>query len=301
MLNKAFLSTFVCLAAVLLLFTFRAGGAQQESAVYYAETGHYVAPPFLSAFQAAGYDAMWGPPVTEPFEENGLLVQYFQRTRLECPQQAQELCEPALSPLGEMMAHQTPRATCVPDALIDDGLCRHFPETGHNVCFSFLSFYLEHGGPEMFGPPISELTVESGNISQCFRKACMVWDVQAPAHEAMRLAPLGLEYFEARALEPSLLAAVESPGELVATPAHAEIAVGSLVRVVDTEGAGLRMRDGPGLGYYAVETLEEGTILSVTGGPQTADDFTWWQVQTDGATGWCASDWLALVDSSAVR
>lgn len=294
MFKKVFVPGVACLAAALLSFTFRAGRAQQESTVFYPETGHYVAEPFLSAFQAVGDEAMWGPPITEPFEENGLLVQYFERTRLQCSEQTQGPCEPRISPLGEMLARQTPRVPSVPDSMIRDGLCRYFPETGHNVCFSFLAFYLDHGGPDVLGPPISELTLGSGTISQCLRQACIEWQMDAPAEKAMQLGPLGREYFAARHLDPSLLAAAESPGVSVSTPAG--ITVGSDVRVVDTEGAGLRMRDGPGLSQPAVETLEEGAILRVIAGPQAADGFTWWQVQTDGVVGWCASDWLTPVD-----
>ena len=35
--------------------------------------------------------------------------------------------------------------------MIQDGLCRYFPETGHNVCFSFLAFFEEKGGVETLG------------------------------------------------------------------------------------------------------------------------------------------------------
>jgi hypothetical protein len=297
MLNKI-IPAVACLAAALLLFTFGAGRAQQESAVFYAETGHYVAEPFLSAFQAAGDEAAWGAPITEAFEENGLLVQYFERTRLECAEQAEGPCEPHLSPLAEMLSRQTPRVPSVPDSMMGDGLCRYFSETGHNVCFSFLRFYLDKGGPDLLGPPISELTVGHETLSQCFRRACIVWHTDVPVDEALQLAPLGREYFAAKDLEPSLLAAVDSPGAVVSI--SADIALGSEVRVVDTEGAGLRMRDGPGLSYGAVETLQEGALLQVIGGPHTADGFTWWQVQTDANIGWCASDWLTPIESNAV-
>lgn len=295
MLNKVIIPAIVCLAAALLLITFQAGQAQQEPATYYAETGHYVAEPFLSALETAGDTEVWGPPITEAFEENGQLVQYFERVRWECVEQAQGPCQAKLSPLGEMLGHRTPRVASVPDSMIRDDLCRYFPETGHNVCFSFLSFYLENGGPDALGPPISELTVESGTISQYFRRARIEWHTDAPASEAMRFGPLGREYFAARKLEPSLLAAVASPGE--PAPAPARISVGSLVRIIDTEGVGLRMRTGPSLEHPTVETLHDGDTLQVIGGPESADGFTWWQLQGEEAVGWCASDWLRPIDA----
>jgi hypothetical protein len=296
MLNKI-VPAVVCLAAALLLFTFGAGRAQQESAVFFPETGHYVSEPFLSAFVAFGDEAIWGAPITEPFEEDGVLVQYFERARLDCTGPVGGSCEPRLSPLGELLSRQTPRVPSVPLSMLGDDLCRYFSETGHNVCFSFLRFYSDHGGAEVFGLPLSELNLGSGNLSQCFQRACILWHTDAPAREALQLAPLGREYFAARDLEPSLLTAVDSPGAVLPTPS--EITLGSEVAVVDTEGTGLRMRDGPGLDYSAVETLQEGAILRVVGGPFSADGYTWWQVETDASSGWCASDWLTPIGSSA--
>ncbi len=299
MLNKIIVPAIVCLAAALMLLTFQAGQAQQETASYYAETGHYVSEPFSSALEAVGGTRVWGPPITEAFEEDGQLVQYFERARLECAEQTQVPCEARLSRLGEMLGYRTPRASSVPDSMIRDNLCRYFPETGHNVCFSFLTHYLQLGGPDVLGPPISELIVGTDTIYQYFRQARVEWHMHAPASEAMRLGPLGRECFVARNLEPALLAAVESPG--APAPAPGGIYVGSVVRVVDTAGAGLRMRAGPSLAHPTVETLRDGETLKVIGGPQRADGFTWWQLQREEAAGWCASDWLLPLEADVDR
>ncbi len=40
-------------------------------------------------------------------------------------------------------------------ALVQPG-CRHFPETGHNLCGAFLSYWERNGGLELFGYPITE-------------------------------------------------------------------------------------------------------------------------------------------------
>jgi hypothetical protein len=290
MLKRIVFPTIVCLAAVLLIATFQAGLAQQEPATYFAETGHYVTEPFLSALETTGNTEVWGRPITESFEENGRLVQYFERGRWECVEQAQGPCQTTLSPLGEMLGHRTPRVASVPDSMISSDLCLYFSETGHNVCFSFLGFYLQNGGPDVLGPPISELTLEGDTIWQYFRRARIEWHTDAPAREAMRLGSLGSEYFVARKLETSLLAAVESPGVL--QPAPGVVSVGSRVKVIDTEGLGLRMRAGPGLAHPTVATLHEGDALEVIAGPESADGFTWWQLRGEEATGWCAGDWL---------
>jgi hypothetical protein len=295
-MNRILIPLVGCLASVLILLTFRAGQAQQESATYFPETGHYVDEPFLSRLLTEGGVQLWGPPITEAFEENGLTVQYFERSRMECASDAHGACDPRLSPLGELLGHQTPRVTSVPEALIRDDLCRYYPETGHNVCFSFLAFYLESGGPEILGPPISELTVGPGVILQYFRRARIEWHTDVPATAAMRLGPLGREHFTAKGLDPSLLSPAESPPvSAAATQVTGVILVGGQVRVASTDGAGLRLRSGPGLDYAVIETLGDGLILRVVEGPQINDGFVWWRLERDGSLGWCASEWLEPV------
>lgn len=54
-----------------------------KSSRYYPQTGHSVEQPFLTYFDAHGGVYIFGYPVAEPFVEDGRLVQYFQRTRME--------------------------------------------------------------------------------------------------------------------------------------------------------------------------------------------------------------------------
>lgn len=293
MLHKIAIPIIGCLALAMILVTFRPGQAQQETAAYFPEAGHYVDEPFLSSFEAHGGLQVLGLPITEPLEENGQLVQYFENARLQCVEQNQGPCEATLSALGESLGKQTPRVSPVPHSMIRDGLCRYFTETGHNICFSFLAFYLENGGADILGPPITEVIVEPGVIAQYFRHARLEWHTDAPASVAMQFGDLGREYFDARGLDPSLLAPVESPG--VSATLSLEISVGGRVAVLNTEGAGLRMRSGPGLSHSTVETAQDGEVLQVVGGPETADGFTWWQLDHDGTLGWCASEWLEPV------
>lgn len=50
---------------------------------YFPETGHTVSYAFLTFFQQNGGLDVFGYPISEPLIENGRIVQYFQRTRLE--------------------------------------------------------------------------------------------------------------------------------------------------------------------------------------------------------------------------
>lgn len=63
--------------------------------------------------------------------------------------------------------------------------------------------------------------------------------------------------------------------------------------VVDTDG--LNLRDGPGLSHTVVDVLASGVLLTVTGGPETANGYRWFAVRTgDDTPGWVAGDFLAL-------
>lgn len=71
----------------------------------------------------------------------------------------------------------------------------------------------------------------------------------------------------------------------------AGIAVGATVTVTENS---VNLRDQPATSGNVVESLTQGQQLTVIGGPQTADGYTWWQVQdpATGTSGWVAADFL---------
>ncbi|MGC8786043.1 MAG: SH3 domain-containing protein [Anaerolineae bacterium] len=55
----------------------------------------------------------------------------------------------------------------------------------------------------------------------------------------------------------------------------------------------LRLRAAPGLDKEILRTLPDETRLKILEGPEVADGYKWWKVQTDdGLVGWAAGDWL---------
>ncbi len=79
------------------------------------------------------------------------------------------------------------------------------------------------------------------------------------------------------------------------TPTPATIHVGALVEVTGTGEDGMSFRTGPGTKYIRVTVLKDGDILRVVGGPEDADDFTWWRLEAeDGTVGWAVEDFLVL-------
>lgn len=93
---------------------------------------------------------------------------------------------------------------------------------------------------------------------------------------------------EAPLLQPTESAS--SPETLTATPA-AQLAVGMKATVV-TDGGRLRIREAPMLTAPILAHLENGSAVSIVGGPTEGEQFTWWEVEDYGIRGWCAGDFL---------
>ena len=75
--------------------------ATRKDLAYFNETGHSLSGAFLSFWRANGGVRVLGFPVTEPGQENGLTVQYFERARMEYhPEKAKQGFVVELSLLG---------------------------------------------------------------------------------------------------------------------------------------------------------------------------------------------------------
>jgi len=164
---------------------------------YFAETGHAVDPVFADAYLDHGGLEILGYPITEGFQDfvSGRLVQYFQNGRLEL------LTEPGradgevfLSPLGAILSGHASTADQVVSP--PDSGCRTFPETGHSLCHSFLEFYEDHGGRNVFGLPITDFRLENGRLVQYFERFRLDWNPDGRTGEQVTLAPLGRIHFE---------------------------------------------------------------------------------------------------------
>jgi hypothetical protein len=98
-------------------------------------------------------------------------------------------------------------------------------------------------------------------------------------------------------------AEVVEPTDTPEPVAPSEIQVGGYVQIVNTEGAGLSLRAGPGTENARLVVADAEAILPVIGGPkedeqgETDEDgnvYVWWFLRnTDGTEGWGRSDFLA--------
>jgi hypothetical protein len=82
---------------------------------YFPVTGHTSSYAFLAVFNQRGGAEIFGYPISEPIQENGYLVQYFQRARMEWRPDNPANERVVLAPLGSMYAAEfLPAAALLP-------------------------------------------------------------------------------------------------------------------------------------------------------------------------------------------
>jgi peptidoglycan/xylan/chitin deacetylase (PgdA/CDA1 family) len=93
------------------------------------------------------------------------------------------------SPLGVMMNRTQPAVPPLPGV-------RYFPETGHNLGGAFLRHFVDAGGVDVFGYPISEEVAENGHTVQWFQNARLEWWPENPAGQQVRYGLIGAEHLK---------------------------------------------------------------------------------------------------------
>ncbi len=177
--------------------------ALESGGRYYPETGHTLAAEFVDYYDLHGGLEILGYPITDAFIDplSAMLIQYTQTARLEL---VPDLYRPGavarLSSLGDALDEGEAQA-----ASSSDPGCRYYSQSGHNVCHAFLAFYEDHGGPVVFGYPISEFTLEGDRIVQYFQGFRLDWRPDAPGGGRVQVGPLGRVHFDRQGYDPALL------------------------------------------------------------------------------------------------
>jgi peptidoglycan/xylan/chitin deacetylase (PgdA/CDA1 family) len=150
-----------------------AGGGSR----YFPETGHTVSGNFLLYWNNFGGLPVFGYPISDVVEWNGMQVQYFERERFEL--------QPGVWParydvlLGLLGRDITAGRELEPPFQWQPGgsnpNCNYYPETGHWLCFGFRDHWNQWGGLAIFGYPISEEFTENGVTVQYFERARFEW------------------------------------------------------------------------------------------------------------------------------
>ncbi len=156
-------------------------------------TGFLVRGEFLRFFDRYGGIETFGYPLTIQFEEDGRVVQYFHRARMELHAENPPEQRVVLGQLGVFLT--TPEPPLVePEQSHPDR--QFFAETGHTVAAGFLDFFQARGGTSFFGHPITEMMVEKGRVVQYFQRARLEWHPHNPPGLRVRLGKLGEFYLD---------------------------------------------------------------------------------------------------------
>lgn len=160
-------------------------GAPSPAERYFPETDQWLIGGFYTYWEQFGGLPVFGYPLTGEIQENGRIVQYFERARLELhPGAWPERYDVLLGRLGyDLVAGRIDAGEppFQPVGTGNDEHCSYFPETGHRLCFGFRDYWRDHGGLEIFGYPLSEEFIERNPddggmyVVQYFERARFEW------------------------------------------------------------------------------------------------------------------------------
>jgi len=166
---------------------FRFTGTASPDVQYFPETGHSVGHGFLRYWQQFGGLPIFGYPITDEMQEDGITVQYFERARFEWhPGSNPARYDVELGLVG-VEAAQTyglyhiavfAPLFVLPATPASRSDCSYFAATQHNLCGGFRAYWDKFGGLSIFGYPISEEFVQdpsSGVVVQYFERARFEW------------------------------------------------------------------------------------------------------------------------------
>jgi peptidoglycan/xylan/chitin deacetylase (PgdA/CDA1 family) len=139
----------------------------------FPETGYSISGNFLRYWDSFGGLEVFGYPVSDVFERDGIQMQYFERVRMELhPGAWPARYDVMLGRLGaELTADRVHEAPFQRMDTPGDANCTLYAETGHHLCFGFRDYWQRHGGLDIFGYPISEEFTENGYTVQYFERA----------------------------------------------------------------------------------------------------------------------------------
>jgi hypothetical protein len=175
----------------------------------YPQTGVTLAGEFVPFYDQNGGLAQFGYPISQARIENGYLVQWTERQRLEHhPEHAGTRFEVLLGLLGRELTdgYDGPRF----QALGDNGESSLqqlqpvggllFGETGHFVAEDFFEYWQANGAVPVFGYPISNEFTSGGLRVQWFERARFERHPENPEHTRILLGHLGREALKSREL-----------------------------------------------------------------------------------------------------
>lgn len=184
-MNKALTLMGLVLAMAFGLFAPVSSASAQTNSLCFSEVPHCISGRFAQYWQQNGGLPVFGYPISAATEQDvggtKVLVQHFERNRFELRPENSAPYDVLLGRLGaEQLQARGRQWENEPKAADPNAAgCRHFSETGHNVCNQFLQYWSSQGlnldnnpaytaaeSLALFGLPLTEATLEQGSDGQ---------------------------------------------------------------------------------------------------------------------------------------
>jgi hypothetical protein len=229
---------------------------------YMPATGHNIGLAIKRFYEAHGGLAIFGLPLTELIEQDGMPVQYFERARFELHPELPAPYHVSLTLVGSLLTRDSTGVAFRPQPAETVPSARTlFRASGHTLGGAFNEFWLHNGQLSVFGLPISEEFSEVNPISgqsyvvQYFERARFEYHPElAGTPYSVLLGQLGAEYAHARGLAADLRAPA-APITLLGTATVTYVrdsATGQNMRLAATHLDGQTVKPGQALSYNQV-------------------------------------------------
>ena len=161
--------------------------------------------PYLSQVARLGGLNVFGMPLTEPYvAPDGNLEQIYENVVLFSPQEDTSSLQ--LRPVALLLG--VPADPPGPELRSQAEGVAFYPtdgDLGYHVPLVFDYFIAQHGGSEISGKPLGEISPFNGTLyRQCFENYCLYFDSSAAESLQVRMAPLGLDYLNQTQAEPAV-------------------------------------------------------------------------------------------------
>lgn len=182
-------------------------GTSSSNSVYFRQTGHYIKDAFLNYWLMNGGLTLYGYPITEETQIDGVPVQYFQRARFEYRPNSNRPWHVDLAAVGSLVTQGRTFETA--SAQPASAGVTYFAQTQHTVGGAFANYWNSRGGIAIFGYPISQEIQENGMTVQYFERARF----ELGSHGRVQLGQLGVELLNKQIAQdaPGLDATIAQP------------------------------------------------------------------------------------------
>ena len=194
--------------ALALVFVRPAPAQQTTPPQYFPEFNHTVRAPFIDFYIRNDGVRQYGFPITDDYVDpaTGMLIQYFEKTRLEWHPGNADPYKVQLGLLAADMGKTQPPIPIGQMPAANDPDCLSFlVETGHTVCYVFRDYWVANGGLDRFGYPITQWITENGFVVQYFQRARLEYHPEKPEGRNVQVAALGSIYYRWAKLDESRL------------------------------------------------------------------------------------------------